>query len=159
MDSYLQHESSIKVFQLYLFLKIFFSINIVYSFVLLYCSASFHTILTRLLAWIPTVYKFLKIGIVVGSTPHIKIAIDDTRGNRIILPHATWMAFIEKRVSSDDNMKLTVSESAYMKPSTILFMLELEHCVKHIYFDLCQYTNIISDKFKYFVTHLRQNCI
>jgi len=46
-----------------------------------------------------------------------------------------------------------------MKPSTILFMLELDQCIRHIYFDLCQYINIISDKFKYFVTHLHQNCI
>ena len=38
-------------------------------------------------------------------------------------------------------------------------MLELKQCIEHIYFDLCHYTNIISDKFKYFVTHLRQNCI
>jgi len=39
-----------------------------------------------------------------------------------------------------------------MKPSTILFILELEQCVEHIYFDLCQYKNTKSDKFKYFVT-------
>ncbi|KYN16241.1 hypothetical protein ALC57_11511 [Trachymyrmex cornetzi] len=38
-------------------------------------------------------------------------------------------------------------------------MLELEQCVEHAYFDLCQYTNIVSDKFKYFVNYLRQNCI
>jgi len=46
-----------------------------------------------------------------------------------------------------------------MKPLTILFRLKLEQCVEYIYFDLYQYTNIISDKLKYFVTHLRQNCI
>ncbi|KYN10997.1 hypothetical protein ALC57_16849 [Trachymyrmex cornetzi] len=27
----------------------------------------------------------------------VEIAIGDTRGNRIVLPHTTWMAFIEKR--------------------------------------------------------------
>ena len=76
----------------------FFSLYIVYSFILLYYSTSSHTILTRLLALTPMIYKFLKIGIVVGPIPHIEIAIDDTPGNCIILSHATWMAFIEKRV-------------------------------------------------------------
>ncbi|XP_018341352.1 PREDICTED: uncharacterized protein LOC108747947 [Trachymyrmex septentrionalis] len=59
--------------------------------------ASSHTILTRLLALTLTTYKFLKIGIVIAPIPHIKITIDKTRGNRI-LPHATWMTFIKKRV-------------------------------------------------------------
>ena len=40
-------------------------------------------------------------------------------------------------------------------------MLELEQCLDHVYFDLYQYTNSISEKFKYFVSYyiLRQNCI
>ena len=49
-----------------------------------------------------------------------------------------------------------------MKLSPILFMFELEQYVEYIYFDLYQYTivsNIISNKFKYFVTYLHQNCI
>jgi len=47
----------------------------------------------------------------------------------------------------------------HMKPKTILFMFELEHCVEHVYFELCQYIHGVSEKFKYFVTFLRQNCI
>jgi len=51
-------------------------------FVLLHHSASSHTILTRLLALTSTVYKFLKIGIIVGPTLHIeKITIGNTRDN------------------------------------------------------------------------------
>ena len=46
-----------------------------------------------------------------------------------------------------------------MKLLTILFMLELEQCLEHVYFDLYQYTNSISEKFKYFVSYLCQNCI
>ena len=38
-------------------------------------------------------------------------------------------------------------------------MLELEQCLEHVYFDLYQYTNSISEKFKYFVSYLCQNCI
>ena len=45
----------------------------------------------------------------------------------------------------------------YMKPKTIFFVFELEHCVKHVYFELHKYTH--GEKFKYFVTFLRQNCI
>jgi len=51
----------------------------------------------------------------------------------------------------------------YMKLLTILFILEFEQRVEHVYFYLCQYINIIyqyniiSDKFKYFMIH--QNCI
>ena len=36
---------------------------------------------------------------------------------------------------------------------------ELEHCIEYVYFELCQYTQGVSEKFKYFVTFLRQNCI
>jgi len=45
----------------------------------------------------------------------------------------------------------------HMKPKSILFMFEFEHCVEHGYFELYQYTH--GEKFKYFVTFLCQNCI
>jgi len=45
----------------------------------------------------------------------------------------------------------------YMKSSTVLFLFELEHCINHVYFKLCQKTHFTSDKFKHFVTILRQN--
>ncbi|KYN04689.1 hypothetical protein ALC62_04436 [Cyphomyrmex costatus] len=130
-------------------------------------------------------YKFLEIGIAVGSMSHVEIAISDTRGNRIILPHATWTAFVEKRADIERLVQSTTPSSSlmiqdlvmelvkirdvntvklslcdkctYMKPSTVLFILE--QCVDHAYFNLCQYTNSVNDKFKYFVTYLRQNCI
>jgi len=46
-----------------------------------------------------------------------------------------------------------------MKSSTVLFMFELEHCINHIYFELCKNTYVVNEKFKQFVTYLRQNCI
>ncbi|KYQ49776.1 hypothetical protein ALC60_11152 [Trachymyrmex zeteki] len=117
---------------------------------------------------------------------YVKIVIGDNRGNRIILPHTTWKAFIERRANVERLVQSTVSSSLtiqdlivelvkigneynvkislngtclYMKPKTMLFMFELEHCVEHVYFELCQYTHGISEKFKYFITFLRQNCI
>ncbi|KYN29365.1 hypothetical protein ALC57_01192, partial [Trachymyrmex cornetzi] len=132
-----------------------------------------------------TAYKFLEIGITAGPMSQVEIAIGDTLGNRIVLPHATWMAFVEKRadiqqlvrsstpsplmiqdlvielvkIRDVDKVKLSLCDKCvYMKPIT-LFMLKLKQCVEHAYFYLCQYTNIVSDKFDYFVSYLRQNCI
>jgi len=85
----------------------------------IFYSASFHTshisskpryiphILMKTYALI--VYKFLDIGIVVGRTSYIEIAIRNNRDNRI-LPHATWKAFIEKRI--ERLMQSTVSSSS-----------------------------------------------
>jgi len=44
----------------------------------------------------------------------------------------------------------------YMKSPTVLFLFE--HCINHVYFELCQKIHFISEKFKQFVTYLRQNC-
>ncbi|KYN29950.1 hypothetical protein ALC57_00594, partial [Trachymyrmex cornetzi] len=104
--------------------------------------------------------KFLDIGIAAGPMSQVEIAIGDTRGNRIVLPHATWMAFVEKRadiqqlvrsstpsplmiqdlvielvkIRDVDNVKLSLCDKCvYMKPSTILFMLKLEQCVEHAF--------------------------
>jgi len=46
-----------------------------------------------------------------------------------------------------------------MKPATVLFLFELEHCINHVYFGLCQNMHMVSEKFKHFVTYLRRNCI
>jgi len=47
----------------------------------------------------------------------------------------------------------------YMKSSTVLFMFELEHCINHAHFELCKNIYVVNEKFKQFVTYLRQNCI
>ena len=46
-----------------------------------------------------------------------------------------------------------------MKPTTVFFLFELEQCVEHAYYKLSQCTQDVSEKFKYFVSFLRQNCI
>ncbi|XP_071580699.1 uncharacterized protein [Temnothorax nylanderi] len=141
-------------------------------------------ILGRRFALTSTAYKFLDVGINVGPMSSVYILIGDNRGNRIILPHATWVTFIEKRadiqrlvqspapsslafrdlelvkIRDADIVKLTSCDtSLYMKPSTVLFLFELEHCVENVYFQLCQNVHGVSEKFKQFVTILRQNCI
>ncbi|XP_071579632.1 uncharacterized protein [Temnothorax nylanderi] len=141
-------------------------------------------ILGRRFALTSTAYKFLDVGINAGPMSSVDIHIGDNRGNRIILPHATWVTFIEKRadiqrlvqssapsslafrdlelvkIRDADIVKLTSCDtSLYMKPSTVLFLFELEHCVENVYFQLCQNVHGVSEKFKQFVTILRQNCI
>ena len=121
-----------------------------------------------------TVYKFMNI----GTISHVEIAICDNRGNRIILPHATWKAFIERHANIERLMQSIVSSSLspiqnlnvefikvcdakniklslcgtclYMKPTTILFLFELEQCVEYAYYKLSQCTHGVSKKFKYF---------
>ncbi|KYN16672.1 hypothetical protein ALC57_11061 [Trachymyrmex cornetzi] len=130
-----------------------------YSFVFFHYIASSRTILTRLLALTPTAYEFLEIGTAVGPMSYVEI--DDTRGNLIVLLHTMWMALIEKRTAIQrlvqsstpskvmildlvikfveirdvDNVKLSLCDKCmYMKPSTILFMLELDTmCRAHIF--------------------------
>ena len=141
-------------------------------------------ILGRRYALTPTAYKYLDIGINAGPMSSVDIHIGDNRGNRIILPHATWVTFIERRadiqrlvqspgpsslafhdlelakIRDADIVKLTsCATSLYMKPSTVLFLFELEHCVENVYFQLCQNVHGVSEKFKQFATILRQNCI
>jgi len=36
----------------------------------------------------------------------------------------------------------------YMKSSTVFFMFELKNCMEHVYFELCQYVNGMSEEIK-----------
>jgi len=47
----------------------------------------------------------------------------------------------------------------YLKPATMQFIFELEHCIEQVYYTMYQSAATVTDKFKYFVTFLRQNCI
>jgi hypothetical protein len=134
-----------------------------------------------------TAYKYLDIGISVGPTSFVEILIGDNRGNQIILPYATWTALFQKRMdierlvqstppssalpiqdlivqliklSNEKIVKLTLRDTCmYLKPKTVLFLLELEHCVEHIYYSLYQYTHTVSEKYKHFVSLLRHNYV
>ena len=134
-----------------------------------------------------TSYKWIDIRICVGSpVAYVELSIGDNKGNRIILPYRTLRALTEKRTDierlmqskatsslsiyevtvqlvklrDDDIIKLTLHDSyIYMKPTTMLFMCELQHCVEHIYYELHQSKTTVTEKYKYFVNFLRQNCI
>jgi len=46
-----------------------------------------------------------------------------------------------------------------VKPSTVLFLLEFEHCVENVYFKLWQNIHVVNEKYKQFVTFLQRNNI
>jgi len=122
----------------------------------------------------------------VGPVSSVETIIGDNRRNQIILLYATWEMFIKRRANIEQllqylapsslaiqdlivklvkihgvNMVKLKSRDAclYMNSSTVLFLFELEHCINHVYFKLCQKTHFTSKKFKQFVTYLHQNCI
>ena len=112
--------------------------------------------------------------------------LGDNRGNRIVLPYRTWRALIERRVDverlaqSTEASSLTIHElnvqvvklcykkivklslrdaCIYLKPETMQFIFELEHCVEQAYYTLYQSVAVVTEKYKTFVTFLRHNCI
>jgi len=56
-----------------------------------------HRILERRFALTATAYKYLDIGINLGLMSSVEMLLGDNKGNQIILPHATWKTFIERR--------------------------------------------------------------
>ena len=55
-------------------------------------------------------------------------------------------------------VKLILHDSClYMKPSTILFLFELEHCVNHEYLKLCQNIEAVNASFDRLVDHLQSD--
>jgi len=108
----------------------------------------------------------------------VEMLFGDNKGNQIILLHATWKTFIAKRADIEKLIQSTAPSSLaiqdlvidlvklhdadivklksrdvclYVKPSTILFLFTLEHCIEHVYFGLCQSSHMVNEKFKHFV--------
>ena len=127
--------------------------------------------------------KYLDIAISMGPSSSVVVLIGDITGHQIFLTHATWTALFQKRATIkefvqsttpspailiilDLNMeivklhdeilvKLTLRDNTiHMKPSTVCFMLELEHCVQNIYYYLYQSTHTVNEKYKEFVSFL-----
>jgi len=132
-----------------------------------------------------TAYKHLEVGISASYVTTIVVRITDNRGNRIYMSLATWETIMEHRadieqlvqstpeaisreihnfiieivkIRNENLVKFTSHDtSIYMKPSTVRFMLDLEHCVKNASLDKNLFK--LEAKFKGFVTIIRQNCI
>ena len=141
-------------------------------------------ILGRRLALTSAGYTYVDIAVSVGPSSSVEIIICNSRGYKIILTHATWTALFEKRAAieelvqsttpssglliqdlyiqlvklrNENMVKLTLrNNSICMKPSTVCFIFKLEHCVEHIYHSLCQYIHTVNEKYKLFVSLLRQ---
>jgi len=115
------------------------------------------------------------------------VRITDNRGNRIYMSHTTWAAMMEHRsdieqlvqstpeaipreihdliieivkIRNENFVKFTSHDtSIYMKPSTVRFMLDLEHCVKNALRTIWQNVFKVDAKFAEFVDIIRQNRI
>ncbi|KAL6417006.1 hypothetical protein ACFW04_014716 [Cataglyphis niger] len=117
-------------------------------------------ILVRRFALTRTAYKYLDIGISMGPESFVELHLGDIRGNHIILPHETIEYLVMEHVKIYDTsvVKLTVDDSClYMKPATILFLFELEHCVNHEYLKLYENTEDVNASFDQFVRCLQSN--
>ena len=94
------------------FSKIYLQLQVFYFLQCIFSSSKpryiLHILMRRYVLTL-TAYKFLDIGIVVGPTSHVKIAISD---NRIILPYATWKTSIKRRADIERLMQLIVPLSS-----------------------------------------------
>ena len=133
-----------------------------------------------------TAYKYLDIGISVGPISYVEMILGDNKGNQIILSYATWKTFMEQRANVEQFVQSTVSSRLsvrdliielvkirdedivklmlcdnymYIKPSTLLFLFEIEDCVDYVCHQMHQNTFSVSDKYKQFITIIRQNHI
>jgi len=146
-----------------------------------------HLILGRRYALTSTAYKHLEVGISASYVTTIVVRITDNRGNRISMSHSTWAAIMEHRsdieqlvqstpeaipreihdliieivkIRNENMVKFTSHDtSIYMKPSTVRFMLDLEHCIKNALRSIWQNVFKVDAKIQEFVAIIRQNCI
>jgi hypothetical protein len=130
--------------------------------------------------------KYLEISIRAGSTSVVEIIISGLHGNRVTLSHSALTALFEKRAVIKEFVKTTLPSRAgliiqdldiriikshdentvrlafrdrfiCLKPSSVFFLLDLEHCVQNIYYYLHQSTHAVSEKYKEFVSLLRRS--
>lgn len=139
-------------------------------------------ILGRKYALTTTAYKYLEIGINVGSIPTVEIILSDNRGNHLLIHIETWRELMEKRVdiqqllrenkafsplqirdltiefckiNDSTIVKLTLSTtSLYLKFVTMNMLFSYKHCIDHMYAWLSENTHLVSLKFKKFVNIL-----
>ncbi|KAL6418856.1 hypothetical protein ACFW04_014208 [Cataglyphis niger] len=106
------------------------------------------------------------------SESFVELHLGDIRRNHIILPHKTWEMFIKRRVDIERFLQSKTPSSLKieylvmehmilacddMKPATILFLFELEHCVNHEYLKLYENTEDVNASFDQFVPCLQSN--
>ncbi|XP_011705922.1 PREDICTED: uncharacterized protein LOC105461137, partial [Wasmannia auropunctata] len=88
-------------------------------------------ILGRRFALTSTNFKYLDIGISVGSISHVEILIGDNRGNYIILPYGMWRMFIERRMDIEQFLQSSVPSSLRIQDLVIdLVKIRNENIVK-----------------------------
>ncbi|XP_011861040.1 PREDICTED: uncharacterized protein LOC105558125 [Vollenhovia emeryi] len=143
-------------------------------------------IMSRRFALTSTAYKYLDVGIcVVPDASYVEFILGDNRGNKMALNHSTWMEFNKKRAEIEQLFKSTDASSSvqidnlvlelvrmynkkvvkftlddtcvYMNMSTVLFLLNLEHCVELVYRKLSEDIEAVNESFEQFVCCLQSN--
>ncbi|XP_011883973.1 PREDICTED: uncharacterized protein LOC105571112 [Vollenhovia emeryi] len=124
---------------------------------------------------------------VVPDASYVEFILGDNRGNKMALNHSTWMEFNKKRAEIEQLFKSTDASSSssvqidnlvlelvrmynkkvvkftlddtcmYMNMSTVLFLLNLEHCVEHVYRKLSKDIEAVNESFDEFVCCLQSN--
>ncbi|XP_011858533.1 PREDICTED: uncharacterized protein LOC105556070, partial [Vollenhovia emeryi] len=142
--------------------------------------------MSRRFALTSTAYKYLDVGICVApDASYVEFILGDNRGNKMVLNHSTWMEFNKKRAEIEQLFKSTDASSSvqidnlvlelvrmynkkvvkftlddtcmYMNMSTVLFLLNLEHCVEHVYRKLSEDIEAVNESFDQFVCCLQSN--
>jgi len=81
---------------------------------------------------------------------NIRIVIGDNRGNRIILPHTTWTAFIERRANVERLMQSTISFSLTIQDLIVeLVKIDNEYNVK-----ISLHSNMLTHEVKNHLFHV-----
>jgi len=126
MNYYIQHNEALsyKKRVSFSFFIYFFQHLIVYSFYnlsnffLSYFRYTPH-ILGRRFALTATSYKYVDIGISMRPMSSVEIVIGDNRGNQIILLHATWEMFIERRANIEQFLQSPAPSSLAIQDLTV----------------------------------------
>jgi len=69
-----------------------------------------------------TSYKYVDVGISVGSMSSVEKIIGDNRSNQIILLHATWETFIERRVNIEQLLQSPAPSSLAIQGLIVEFV-------------------------------------
>ncbi|XP_011880611.1 PREDICTED: uncharacterized protein LOC105569069 [Vollenhovia emeryi] len=132
-----------------------------------------------------TSFKYIDIGIrVVPRASYVEIILGDNQGHQIELDQSIWKEYRQNQSKIDQLLKATDASSSaiqfnhlaielvrmrhgnivkvtsnntsmYMKPSTISFLFELEHCVDSIHFELYADLETVHESFEELVVHVQ----
>ncbi|KAL6416953.1 hypothetical protein ACFW04_014779 [Cataglyphis niger] len=121
-------------------------------------------IFVRRFALTRTAYKYLDIGISVGPESFVELHLGDIRrflqSNILSSLRIEYLVMEHVKIHDASVVKFTIDDSClYIKPATILFLFELEHCVNHEYLKLYENTEDVNASFDQFIRCLQNKAL